>query len=184
VEDIVRRAVEPRIDRRVPFFAARRRPGRMHPLAHAALPLEVGFLRRDHLVEQVFRLLNDHNHQVAQRLGRTRIEQRLPVVPVRVLPGELPRRRLLFARGSPFRRVMRFQIVEIVFQEFIQRRARHVGELDFRFLAGAAGRAALGDVLLAAARGLRHLIDRSVAARRQEAAAEGDGPLIDRKSVV
>ena len=74
---------------------------------------------------------------------------------------------------------MRFQIVEIVFEKFIKRRPRHIGELDLRLLARAARRASLGDVLLAASRGLRHLVDGAVAVSRQKTPAERNCPLID-----
>ena len=81
--------------------------------------------------------------------------------------------------GRPLRRSMRLEPVEIVLDQLVKRGAGDIGELDFRFLARAARRAALGDVLLATAGGLSHLVDGAVAMRRKETAAKRDRSLVD-----
>jgi hypothetical protein len=55
------------------------------------------------------------------------------------------------------------QKVVVVVEKFFQAGAGHVGQLDFRFLGGARRLAAFGDVLLARAGGLNHLVDDAVA---------------------
>jgi len=50
------------------------------------------------------------------------------------------------------------QVVLIIQAQFFEAGAGHVRELQFHLLRGAAGLAALGDVLHSAARGLHHLI--------------------------
>ena len=74
---------------------------------------------------------------------------------------------------------MCLQIVEIVFKQFVERSPRHVGELKFGLFACAGRGASLGDVLLATSRGLRHLVDSTVAMCRQKAATKNNRHLID-----
>lgn len=50
------------------------------------------------------------------------------------------------------------EVVAIVAEKFLQTGAADVGELEFRFLGSAGDLAALGDVLVAAAGGLNHLV--------------------------
>lgn len=57
------------------------------------------------------------------------------------------------------------QIVFVVEAQLFQAGAGHAGQLEFGFLGRSAGRAAFGDVLHTAARGLHHLIPRPAAGR-------------------
>ena len=97
-----------------------------------------------------------------------------------MLAGELARADFARVGGRPFRRLVGLEIVEVVFEELIERCAGDVGQLDLGLAGGAARRAALGDVLLAATGGLGHLVDGAVAVGGQEAAAEEHRALVDR----
>ena len=64
--------------------------------------------------------------------------------------------------GRPLCETMRLEPVKVVLNQLVKRGAGDIGELDFRFLARAARRAPLSDVLLATACGLRHLVNGAI----------------------
>ena len=110
------RSIEPRKDCLLPFRATCGGTRHVHPLAYSAMLLEVLLLRSNHLVEKILRLLDDDNHQVTQRICRARIEERFPVIPVRVFLREIASCCLFFACGFPFRHAMRLQPVKVIFE--------------------------------------------------------------------
>ena len=79
----------------------------------------------------------------------------------------------------PFRESVAREEILVIFEKLGERCARHAGQLDFGLLRSSARARAFGDVLLAAARGLDHLIDRAIAVRRQKTTTKGDRALID-----
>ena len=74
---------------------------------------------------------------------------------------------------------MRREIVDVILLQLFYARARHIQKLQFHFRRRDAVRKTLHDVLLAASRGLHHLIHRAVAVFRQEAAAKRDRHLVE-----
>ena len=84
-----------------------------------------------------------------------------------------------FVISRPFRKAVRLEPVEVVFNQFVERGSGDIRELYLSLLRSAARRTALGYVLLAAPGSLRHLIDRSVAVRREKPPAKQDRALVD-----
>ena len=81
-------------------------------------------------------------------------------------------------RLVPKRQPMRPEIVVVVFLQLLKTRPRDIEQLELHLGRGDAIGKALDDVLLAAACGLHHLIDRPIAEFRQEPSAEDHGHLI------
>ena len=171
--------IEAAVEGLVPDFAAGFGARGVHALAHAAELPEVLLLALDHAVEERPGLVAEREHQVAERLFRTALEDLLPVVPVGMRLGEGARRDRALVRCAPGLHAAGAEAVEVVLAQFVERRAGDVRELDLGLLARSGGGASFRDVLLAASRGLHHLVDRPVAARGQEPPAEGDRALVD-----
>src|SRR5262249_40233940 len=70
------------------------------------------------------------------------------------------------------------QVIFIVPEQFFQAGAGHVGELKFGLLGRAGNAAALGDVLVSAARGLHHRVV-GAGLPVNEAVAKADGGVVD-----
>ena len=133
--------IEPRIYALVPVFAARRRAGGVHSLANAAMLLEILFLRGNHFVEHVARLVAEGQHQVRHRVRRARLKKFLPIGPVRMRLRIVARSDAPLVVRGPFCRSVRLEPVEIVLNQFVKGGAGDIRELDLGFLACAARRA-------------------------------------------
>ena len=70
------------------------------------------------------------------------------------------------------------EVIAVVAQEFLKTSASDAGEFQFAFLGRAGNLAAFGDVFVAAARGLHHLVVHA-GALVYEAVAEADGGIVD-----
>ena len=86
----------------------------MHSLANATMLLEVFLLRGNHLVKHIARLMADGQHQIRHRVRWTRLEEFLPIGPVRMRLGIVARGNAPLVVGRPLRRSMRLEPVEIV----------------------------------------------------------------------
>ena len=135
----------------------------VHAFFYAAFGHEAGLHGGQQLVEHIRCLVDEGDAEVGQFFGIHALDSGgivlLYLTASRILPHLLVPR----VSGIPLRQVAHTQVVFVVVEQLFKTGFRHVGELDFGLGRGGGSLVAFGDVLLATAGSLYHLVDGAVA---------------------
>lgn len=151
---------------------ARAATGGVHAFADAAVEGEVGFEMGNLPGEEVGEVADEADEEVRGGFGGGGCEAGGEGVPSGVA-AEAAGGKAFGGVFGPLGEGVEFEVVEVVFEEFFEAGFGDVGEGEFGGFAGGGGFAAFDDVLFAAAGGLLHLADGTVA--RLEGPADEDG---------
>ena len=150
-----------------------------HPFAQAAFGEEILFEAFELLVEQVVGLMDQADENIGHGFRRTGFDELAEVLlgKIRLAP-EFADVVCFFGIFVPLGVAVLAEVVAIIAEQFLQAAPGNIGELDFEFLGSAGYLAALGDVLVATACRLHHLIV-GAGAHADEAVAKAHGGIID-----
>ena len=152
--------------------------GRRHALADAALLGEVLLQTGDVLAHHVVELVDQGDSDVGYRLVAALVD--VAQVVLRVVVADAVGLHLTGACvvGRPLRQAAHAQVVLVIDQQLLHAGTRHIRQLQLRLRRSGAGGTSLGNVLLARAGCLHHLVDGAVALR-EEPPGEVEGDVVD-----
>ena len=148
-------------------------------LLDAAVGKEIALKLLQEFPEQIVSLVDEHKGDIGQRDVVTQLAHTLIVLCLRMLAAPLTGVAALLAVDIPNHITMISQIVLVVLLQLLEARLSHVDKLDASLHRGCSRLVAFGNVLLARACGLLHLVDRAVAYLRQIVLQEIVGDVVD-----
>lgn len=149
-----------------------------HLFADTAVAQKVGFLPIYEVSQHNVGLMYQDDADVGYSLVTAYFYSLAVKGAVAVITAYIARAYGLFAVLGPLLQVAHTKIILVVHQKFLKAGLRHISEFDFSLFGCAAGGASFGDILLAAARCLDHLIHGSVGSV-QKSLREYEGHIID-----
>lgn len=153
--------------------------GAGHALAETAGLQEFLFQFPELLVERVVGLMDQADGDVGHGFrGAALNERTIVLIALLVARAELADLQGFAVVWRPFAVVALAEVVFVVAEEFFQAGSSHAGEFDLAFLGRSRHLAAFGDILVAAARGLHHLVV-GAGFSVNEAVAEADRGIVN-----